>query len=159
DFTPEGIRDYLAANPAVNTTARFIKALPIEYKRNWILMSRSESLQTGIAELLRILLPSADARYVFTIGLAPHSSYPGAHPNAVEFMQWDPADRNFRFHEIVLDAIPVMGGIPARVRGVSIDDSKCSKCHSTRNVLDRGSTPGTTGIPPGIVKAKNKPNW
>lgn len=159
DFTPEGIRDYLGVNPTVTTTARFIKALPIEYKRNWILMSRSESLQTGVAELPRILLPSADARYVFTVGLARHSSYPGAHPNAVEFMQWDPADKNFRFHEIVLDAIPAIGGIPARVRGVSFDDSKCSKCHSTRNVLDRGSTPGTTGIPPGIVAAKSKPNW
>jgi hypothetical protein len=50
DFTPEGIDAYLAANPGVDSPARFIKALPVEFKRNWILMSRSESLQTGTAE-------------------------------------------------------------------------------------------------------------
>lgn len=158
-FTPEGIQTYLTANAAVNTPARFIKALPAEYKLNWILMTRSESLQTGTAEFPRILLPNANAQFVFSVGLAAHGSYPGAHPNAIEYMQWDAAEKNFRFHEIVLDAIPAMGGLPARSRGVSIDDSKCSKCHSTRNVLNRSSFPGTTGIPPGTVKAKNKPNW
>jgi len=59
-------------------------------------------------------------------------------------------------------------GFPPRPRGISVDDAKCSKCHSTRNVLnlDRfvsppipGSTPGTDGVPPGTVKVKNKPNW
>jgi hypothetical protein len=174
-FTPEGIRTYLTANTTVNSAARFIKALPPEYKQNWLLMSRSESLQTGTAEFPRILLPSANAQLVFSLGLAQHSSYPGAHPNAIEYMQWDPAQKNFRFHEIVVDAIPAMdpdgdgvGVIPARSRGVSIDDAKCPRCHSTRNVvnLDRsvspavpGSTIGTDGIPPGSVKAKNKPNW
>lgn len=174
-FTPEGIQAYLTANPAVNSAARFIKALPSEYKQNWILMSRSESLQTGTAESPRILLPSADARFVFTIGMTQHSSYPGAHPDAIEYMQWDPGQKNFRFHEIVLNPIPQMdadsdgvGVIPPRPRGVSIDDEKCSKCHSTRNVLNLnrsvtphvpGSTVGTDGIPPGTVKAKNKPNW
>lgn len=168
DFTPERIRAYLNTYPQVNSPARFLRALSDEYKENWILMARSESLQTGIAELPRILLPSADARYVFTIGLSVHSSYPGAHPNAIEFMQWDPDQRNFRFHEIVLDAIPAMnedadpgglGQIPARSRGIAIDDAKCSKCHSTRNVLNRSPFPGTTGVPIGSVQAKNKPNW
>ncbi|MEK6279104.1 MAG: hypothetical protein AABN95_02010 [Acidobacteriota bacterium] len=174
-FTPEGIQTYLTANTTVNTAARFVKALPAEYKQNWLLMSRSESLQTGTAEMPRILLPSANAQLTFTLGLAEHSSYPGAHPHAIEYMQWDPAQKNFRFHEVVLEAIQAMdpdgdgvGVIPARSRGVSIDDAKCPKCHSTRNVvnLDRsvspavpGSTIGTDGIPPGSVKAKNKPNW
>ena len=174
-FTPEGIQTYLSANATVNSAARFVKALPAEYKQNWLLMARSESLQTGTAEMPRILLPSANAQFTFTLGLAEHSSYPGAHPKAIEYMQWDPAQKNFRFHEVVLDAIPVMdpdgdgvGVIPARSRGVSIDDAKCPMCHSTRNVanLDRsvspavpGSTLGTDGIPPGSVKAKNKPNW
>jgi hypothetical protein len=165
-FTPEGIAAYLTANPTVNSTARFIKALPIEYKQNWILMSRSESLQTGTAELPRMLLPSANAQSVFSLGLAQHSSYPGSHSSAVEYMQWDATEKNFRFHEIVLDAIPALdpdldgvGVIPARSRGVSVDDAKCSACHSTRNVLNRGTTPGTTGIPIGLVKTKNKPNW
>src|SRR5262249_16414935 len=149
----------LTANPLVNTAARFVKALPAAYKWNWILMSRSESLQTGTADSPRLLLPSPDARSVFTIGLTQHVSYPGSHPVAIEYMQWDGAEKNFRFHEIVLDPIPALGVFPARSRGVSIDDSKCTKCHSTQNVLNRSTFPGTTGITPGIVKAKGKPNW
>lgn len=175
NFTPEGIRAYLTANPSVNNAALFLKALPSEFKQNWILMSRSESLQTGTAEFPRILLPNASAQNVFTLALSSHGSYPGAHPNAVEYMQWDAAQKNFRFHEVVLDAIPELdpdgdgvGVIAPRSRGVSIDDVKCARCHSTRNVLnlDRtvdppvpGSTAGTDGIPAGTVKAKNKPNW
>lgn len=180
DFTPEGIRDYLAANPTVNSPARFLKALPAAFKQGWILMTRSESLQTGTAELPRILLSSIDATAVFTIGMGRHSSYPGAHPNAIEYMQWDPVQKNFRFHEVVLDTIPEMGDIlfgpggttkgrfAPRSRGIAIDDAKCSKCHSTRNVLalDRsvfppvpGSSPGTDGVPPGSIRVKNKPNW
>ena len=159
DISPAGIQAYLTANPAVNSAARFINALPAEYKQNWILMSRSESLQTGTAELPRILLPSANAQNVFTLGLTTHSSYPGAHPNAIEYMQWDGTDKNFRFHEIVLDSIPAMGSVPARSRGISVDDVRCSKCHSTRNVLNSSPYPGTSGIPPGSSKVKNKPNW
>ncbi|MFN0213279.1 MAG: InlB B-repeat-containing protein [Saprospiraceae bacterium] len=164
NFTAAGIQAYLTANPIVNTPARFVKALPTEYKQNWILMTRSESLQTGTAEFPRVLLPSANAQFVFSIGLATHASYPGSHPLAIEYMQWDAAEKNFRFHEIVLDAIPVMGSVPARTRSVSIDDSKCSKCHSTQNVLNRSAFPGTTGLPPAVppaevVKSKNKPNW
>jgi len=176
-FSPEQLATYLAANTQVNTPARFIAALPDDFRQNWILMTRSESLQTGTARYPRILLQSEDAKSVFTLGMSQHSSYPGAHPNAIEYMQWDAADKNFRFHEIVLDAIPAMdadgdgvGVIDARSRGVSIDDDKCHKCHSTRNVLnvDRtvtpavpGTTAGTTGTADavGIVKAKNKPNW
>jgi mono/diheme cytochrome c family protein len=173
NFTPAGIATYLMTNSRVTTPARFLSALPDEFKQNWILMSRSESLQTGTAQSPRILLPSANAQQVFTIGMMEHSSYPGAHPNAIEYMQWDPMQRNFRFHEIVLDTIgamnPVPGSmppdyrIPARSRGVSVDDSKCFACHSTRNVLNRGSTPGTDRVPPGLppttVMFKNKPNW
>lgn len=173
-FTPEAIQTYLNDNPEVDTLAEFIKALPSDFKQNWILMTRSESLQTGTAEFPRILLPNASAQFVFSLGVAEHSSYPGAHPNAIEYMQWDPAQKNFRFHEIILNHIDEMdhdadgvGVIPERDRGVSIDDDKCSKCHSSRNVmsLDRTVTPpvpgtvGTDGIPPGSVKVKNKPNW
>ena len=171
---PEDVADYLAANPEVNSPARFLAALPPEFKQNWILMSRSESLQTGTAQSPRILLPSADARFVFTVGMTEHSSYPGSHHNAIEFMQWDAIEKNFRFHEIAVPpvgtTIPAMGVVSARPRGVSVDDAKCSKCHSTRNVLNLnravtppvpGSTHGTDGIPPGSIPhyVKNKPNW
>jgi mono/diheme cytochrome c family protein len=171
DFTPEGINTYLTNNKHVTTPAQFLAALPDEFKQNWIMMSRSESLQTGTATSPRILLPSANAQRVFTIGMTEHSSYPGAHPNAIEYMQWDATQRNFRFHEIVLAQIGEMHRIgtsmkfrfPARARGVAIDDSKCFACHSTRNVLNRGTTPGTDvvspGLPPATVMFKNKPNW
>ena len=160
DFTPEGIQLYLTANPAVNSAGRLLRALPAEFKQGWILMTRSESLQTGTAKFPRILLPSANAQFTFTLGLATHASYPGSHPNAVEFMQWDGVQKNFRFHEIVLDSIPAMGEFPARARGVSMDEPRCTRCHSTRNIPNPSTTDlGTTGIPPGLVKAKNKPNW
>ncbi|MEM7039479.1 MAG: hypothetical protein AAF570_21070, partial [Bacteroidota bacterium] len=68
-----GIEKFLKDNPDIKTPAHFLAALRPEYRRNWILMSRSESLQTGTAKYPRILLPSADARFVFTIGVAPHS--------------------------------------------------------------------------------------
>lgn len=158
-FTPTDIQTYLTANPDVDSAARFIAALPAEFKRNWVLMSRSESLQTGTAKYPRILLPNADATAVFTVGPTTNASYPGAHPNAIEYMQWDPAEKNFRFHEIVLTPIPAMGTVPARTRGVKMDDLKCSKCHSTRNIENSSAFPGTSGIPAGLVKVKNKPNW
>ena len=103
----EDIDTYLAAHTDVTSPARFIAALPPEFKLNWILMTRSESLQTGTAQSPRLLLPSADGRFVFTIGMTEHSSYPGSHPNAIEFMQWDADQKNFRFHEIVLNLIPI----------------------------------------------------
>jgi hypothetical protein len=174
NFAPDGaggLGEYLMTHPEVNSPSTFIAALPQDFRQNWILMSRSESLQTGNADSPRVLMPSADAQRVFTVGMTTHSSYPGAHPNAIEYMQWDPVQKNFRFHEIVLAHIDAMGDdldpdpmvvvprFPARDRGVSVDDKKCFQCHSTRNVLNRGTTPGTDGIPPGSVKSKNKPNW
>ncbi|MEM9554724.1 MAG: hypothetical protein AAGC60_10730 [Acidobacteriota bacterium] len=159
DFTPTGIDTYLATYPAVNTPARFVAALPAEFRRSWMLMTRSESLQTGTAEYPRILLPSGDMRFVFTIGMATHSSYPGAHPNAIEYMQWDAAEKNFRFHEIVLAAIPPMGTLGGRGRGVEADDFKCTACHSTGNILNATTFPGTTGVSAGVVPPRNKPNW
>ena len=43
EITPEGIHDFLGRNTSVNTMAKFLQALPDEYKQNWILMTRSES--------------------------------------------------------------------------------------------------------------------
>lgn len=171
DLTPAGINTYLTgAGRTVNTQAEFIAALPAEFRQNWILMTRSESLQTGTGQFPRILLVSEDSKKAFSLGLAAHSSFPGAHPNAIEYMQWDDAQKNFRFHEIVIKAIPDMDQIsagppavyrfPARpTRQVTEDDPKCFACHSTRNVRNRGTTPGTTGNPIGSVKFKSKPNW
>lgn len=171
DLTYEGINTYLTGvGSSVNTMAEFIAALPAEFRQNWILMTRSESLQTGTGQFPRILLVSENSKQAFSFGLAEHSSYPGAHPNAIEFMQWDESKKNFRFHEIVIKAIPDMDEIspgvfrfPARpLRQVTEDDVKCNACHSTRNVRNRGTTPGTntSGIPIDPLKGyKNKPNW
>ncbi len=167
-----GIGDFLAANPSINSTAKFIAALPEEYRRNWILMPRSESLQVGTAEAPRVLLPSANGENAFAVALhpGPLQSYPGSHHNAVEFMQWDGAKKTFRFHEIVLadipahdDTDPVTPGLqprfPARTApSVGIDNTMCAACHSTRNVLNRGTTPGTDGFAHSIP-VKMKPNW
>ncbi|RKG82457.1 VWD domain-containing protein [Corallococcus terminator] len=160
-ITPEEIEAYLGnpANANTNSVARFISALPAQYKQSAILMSRSESLQTGTAEHPRILLSSLDAKSVFSIGPVPSASYPGSHPDVIEYMQWDEATRNFRFHEIILKSIPAMGTIPPRSRHIEKDDTKCSSCHSTRNVLNRTGIPGTDGLPVGGIKTKNKPNW
>jgi hypothetical protein len=161
DLTPEGLAQFLIDNPAVNTAARFVAALDPDagFTKNWLLMSRSESLQTGTATAPRFLLPSADAEAVFTLGVATHDSYPGSHPNAIEYMQWDGNEKNFRFHEIRLGPIPAKGTFPARSRGVSADEVRCFQCHSTNNVLNRSTFPGTDGIPPRLLKAKTKPNW
>jgi hypothetical protein len=159
NITAAEIQTYLTANPSVDSVARFVAALPAPFKYSPIMMTRSESLQTGTAEYPRILLSSINAKSVFSIGPMQHTAYPGSHPDVIEYMQWDPATNNFRFHEIILKPIPAMGAIPARVRKVEVDDLKCSSCHSTRNVLNRSTLPGTDGLPVGIIKTKNKPNW
>jgi len=159
DLSPGGIRTYLETFPHVNTPARFLASLPAAYRQNWILMTRSESLQTGTATSPRLLLQGENAENIFTIGMTQSSSYPGSHPDAVEYMQFDSMQKNFRFHEIVLAAIPAMGALSDRVRGVSIDDAKCAKCHSTRNVINKDTFPGTSGTAPGTVPVKYKPNW
>ncbi len=163
-ISPQGIQDFLEEYTFITTPDRFLKALPPEYKDNWIMMTRSESLQTGTAKYPRIILPSADAQHIFTIGLSPHPSFPLAHPNVIEYMQWDPDSSNFRLHEIVLDVVPPMGVLGERRRMVIQDDPKCFHCHSTQNVINKSSHVGTTGIPSlarpnEIVLSKAKPNW
>lgn len=169
--TRSGIGDYLAAHPSVDTVAEFIAALPVAYRQNWMLMPRSESLQTGNARHPRLLLSSPDATLVFAISLrGTHDpSFPAGHRHAIEFMQWDAAQKNFRFHEIVLAPIPgrddtnpdpalFVPRFPAQARGFNIDDSKCFACHATRNVLNRGLRAGTDGVLRD-VPVKMKPNW
>jgi hypothetical protein len=167
DCSHDNIRDFLTANPDVDTASEFIAALDISYKENWILMNRSESLQTGVATTPRILMPSHDARFVFSFGLKEHDSFPGSHHNAIEYMQYDDVRKNFRFHEIILDTIPDMHNVngvftfPTRSRGVTEDDPKCTKCHSTHNVPNTSTAFGTAprSTTRGDSIAKNKPNW
>ena len=154
DCTAQSISDFLAANGSIDTIAEFIAALPPLFRENWILMGRSESLQTGVALYPRVLMPSHDARFVFSFGLKAHDSFPGSHPQVVEYMQWDATRKNFRFHEVVLarvgERIPNMHLVdgaytfPERSRGVIKDNPKCTKCHSTHNVPNTSAAHGTS---------------
>jgi len=47
--SPEDIEQFLKDNPDVDTAAKFLESLPLEYKQHWIMMTRSESVQTGTA--------------------------------------------------------------------------------------------------------------
>lgn len=44
DFTPEAIDTFLDDHPEIDTPGEFVAALPPEFRQNWILMPRSESL-------------------------------------------------------------------------------------------------------------------
>ena len=154
DLTPAGISSYLLANPSVDTPGEFLAALPEAFRSNWIFMTRSESLQTGTSHSPRVLVFNESALNVFTFALEPHASFPQTATTKIEYMQWDAADRNFRMHEINLLPFTTMVN-----SNISVDDVKCSMCHSTRNVLNRSSFPGTDGLTPRSLKVKNKPNW
>lgn len=122
----EGIRDFLSANPAINSPGRFVAAIgdlpaPFLFRDNWILMARSESLQTGHAASPRVLLPSQDARSIFSIALTTDPGFPHADPNKIEYMQYDTTLRRFRFHEIDVAA-----------RTVALDARGCFECHAGR---------------------------
>ena len=91
-------------------------------------------------------------------------------------MQWDPVEMNFHFHEIVMahidavtQAVPVSADaptgmveiFPARERGISVDEQRCTRCHSTRNIRNPNPSDRGTSVPSGTppVVARSKPNW
>ena len=81
NLTPENINQYLIDNPSVTTTAQFMRALPEEFRKGWILMSRSESLQTGTARFAaRHAAQRGRALYLHGWAMRQHASYPGSHP-------------------------------------------------------------------------------
>ena len=122
----EVIRDFLAANPAINTPGRFVAAIgdlpaPFLFRDNWILMARSESLQTGHAASPRVILPSQDSRSIFSFAMTTDPGFPHADPFKIEYIQFDGALRRFRFHEIDVAA-----------RTVTLDARGCFECHAGR---------------------------
>ena len=133
DLSPRGLLVYLNAFPNIDTGAEFVEVLPDAFKRNWIMMTRSESLQTGTARSPRIILRNDNSSNVFSLALTQHPSFPLAHPDKIEYMQWDDSLKTFRFHEIDLTRPPI-----SRVRA---DDPRCSNCHFT------------------TAMGRNKPNW
>jgi hypothetical protein len=120
-FSPEALQDFLNANAAVETAAQFLEKLPREFKQHWIMMTRSESTQTGTATSPRFLLPSQDSSKVFGFALSEHPRFPLAHPEVIEFLHFEASTNKFRFHEIDM-----------RSRTVKPDVVLCQGCHFGR---------------------------
>ncbi|MBH0180673.1 MAG: hypothetical protein HP490_03085, partial [Nitrospira sp.] len=123
DFSPRGIAVYLSAWPNVNTGAEFLQWLPPQFKEDWVMMTRSESLQTGTATSPRIILRNGNNfKQVFAFTLKADASFPLAHPDVIEYMQFDDATQKFRFHEIDLrKSSPLLR--------MSEDNANCLHCH------------------------------
>lgn len=127
-LTGSGIQSFLTTGPGAAiawTPEKFISVLNgisgENFATNWILMPRSESLQTAHARSPRLLMPNGTAQQVFGFSLSADPGWPGSDPNVVEFMEWDAVARVFRFHEINLGT-----------RSVSVNEPKCQACHSGR---------------------------
>ena len=126
-LTGELLATFLTTEAAVvNTPARMLKAIDgpgRDLRRNWILMARSESLQTGTASTPRLIVVSPDARQMLSFTLADDPSFPHASTNKVEYLEFDGNRNAFRFHEIDFST----------GRGVvSVDKPECVQCHAGR---------------------------
>jgi hypothetical protein len=113
DFTPEGIATFLAKHPDVRSAAKFLERLKAEeFKQYWIMMTRSESVQTGTAKQPRFIVPNKEADKVF--GFEIDSDF-------IEYMHFDDTKNRFRFH-----TIEAVNGTVKR------DDAGCDRCHGGR---------------------------
>ena len=115
DFSPEGIQKFLTDN-GINTADKFAASLPTEYKEFWIMISRSQSSQSGTANFPRFILSSKDSTKVFGFELPSNSA--AVAPNTIEYIQFDAMTKKFRFHSIVTDA-----------QRVNKDEEGCQTCH------------------------------
>lgn len=129
DLSATGIRDFLNANKNIDTADKFLGELPAAFKNDWIMMTDSESAQTGNATSPRLLLPNPDASKVFGFALDTQ---------LIEYLEFDSATNKFRFHSIVMNG----GGNGGTV---TVDDASCLRCHASRRAGVRGTGP--------------RPNW
>lgn len=122
----ESLRDFLNAQASVTTPARMLAAIDgagRDFRRNWLLMAHSESLQTGTAATPRLIVVTPDARQMLSFTLQDNPGYPHASPQKVEFLEFDDTRKVFRFHEIDFST----------GRGVvSVDKAECAQCHAGR---------------------------
>jgi hypothetical protein len=121
DFSPEGIQTYLNENPQIASAEDFLLNLPTEFAYHWIMMTHSESSQTGDATNPRFILPDAKATVVFGFELDSQT---------IEYLHFETATNRFRFHEIDMNR-----------RQVSADDARCLDCHASTREGVRGSRP------------------
>jgi len=129
DFTPEGIRAYLEVNRDVDSTDEFLNHLPTEYHYNWIMMTDSESAQTGTAASPRIIVSDLKSTRVFGFALDSQT---------IEYLHFEDTTNKFRFHEIKMNG----GGNGGTI---TIDKPRCLGCHASTRAGVRGSRP--------------RPNW
>ena len=139
DFTPTGLQTYLTAHPEINTPARFIAALPAEFKQNWILMSRSESLQTGTAARLASCCPAATRASRSPSGWRRTAPIPARIPTRSSTCSGTPPRRtsaSTRSCSTTSRQCRRRARFRRDTRRVD-RRRKCFECHSTRNVLNR----------------------
>ncbi len=123
DFTPEGIREFLNANPDVASSDKFLQNLPVDFHYNWIMMTDSESAQTGTATSPRFLLFDLEATRVFGVALDSET---------IEYLHFEAPKNKFRFHEI---------GLKAGGGTINIDKPRCLECHASTRAGVKGSRP------------------
>ena len=124
DFTPEGIQAFLAENPQVGTAAEFLQNLPLDFHYNWVMMTNSESSQTGTATSPRFIMFDLESKRVF--GFNADDS------KTIEYLHFEDATNKFRFHEITMQT---GGGT------IEIDKARCLGCHASPRGTARGHGP------------------
>jgi hypothetical protein len=116
DFSPKGIESALKAN-GIDTAAKFVACLPLEYRENWIMMSLSQSSQSGTAEYPRFILTSKDSTKVFGFELPTNPAAVAF--NTIEYFQFVEGTANkFHFHSIITNTLTVI-----------TDNKDCLSCH------------------------------
>lgn len=101
DFSPEGIQQFLMNYPDVDSPAKFLERLPLEYKQHWIMVTRRESAQKSTATEPRLLLPNKDSDSVFGFCTGkPCRDDKGVTVDVVEHIQFDKIKNKFRFTDI-----------------------------------------------------------
>jgi hypothetical protein len=118
---PLMIETFLKTNK-IKTAADFVACLPAEYRdQNWIMMSLSQSLQSGTAEYPRIILTNKASTKVFGLELPTN---PTAHaPNEIEYLQFvDDTNNKFGFYSIVTNEQKV-------IKNQNADGKDCRTCH------------------------------
>src|SRR5215471_17946700 len=135
DFSIDGIETALK-DPVncITSAASFVKCLPPEFKENWIMMTYSQSAQSGTAKYPRFILSSKDSTKVFGFELPTNPIAKARNSfNTVEYMEF--VGNIFRFHSIRTAS-----------QSVNPNDPECKNCHSAQT-----ATQGPFRSP--------RPNW
>ena len=104
DFTPEGIAEnYLTANPNITNAGRFIRRAARRVPAG---LDPDDALGKPAdrhPRIPRILMPNVNAQFTFTSGSARTPPIPARIPMRSNTCSGTRSQKNFRFHEIVLE--------------------------------------------------------